>query len=146
MTTEASGPASVTVGMGDHAEPSRKALVGYWVGTLFIALTALGSGVVDVLHAQPLFGIMLHLGYPAYFATVLGVWKMLGAVVLLGPRWPLVKEWAYAGMFIDYSSAVVSHLASGDGPGAVVGPVVATMALAASWYLRPATRRLPRSG
>jgi hypothetical protein len=133
MTTVASGRAGVTVGMGDRHEPSRGALVGYWGGTLFVALTALGSGVVDVLHVQPL-----------YFATVLGVWKMLGAVALLGPRWPLVKEWAYAGMFIDYSSAVVSHLASGDGPGAIVGPVVATIALAASWYLRPATRRLPR--
>jgi hypothetical protein len=44
----------------------------------------------------------------SYFATLLFVWKVIAALVLLAPRSPLVKEWAYAGMFIDYSSAVVS--------------------------------------
>jgi hypothetical protein len=123
--------------------PSRKAILTYWVCTLFVALTALGAGIMDILHLEPLFGLLLHLGYPSYFATILGVWKVLGAVVLVVPRYPLVKEWAYAGMVIDYSSAVFSHSASGDPGGAIVGPLVSMLLLAASWYLRPRTRRLP---
>ena len=74
------------------ASPARGRV--YWACTLFVTLTALGAGVLDILHLQPLFGLLLHLGYPSYFATVLGVWKVLGAIVLLAPRYPLVKEWA----------------------------------------------------
>jgi hypothetical protein len=114
----------------------------YWACTLFVSLTALGAGVMDMFHLPPLFGLMMHLGYPSYFATVLGVWKVLGAIVLLVPRYPLVKEWAYAGMFIDYSSAAISHWASGDAPSALVGPIVSIAVLAGSWYLRPRSRRL----
>jgi hypothetical protein len=121
--------------------PSR-AFIWYWVGTLFVALTALGAGIADVLHAQPLYGMLLHLGYPGYFATLLGLFKVAGAVVLLAPRSPLLKEWAYAGMFIDYCCAIVSHAVSGDGVGAFMGPLFALVALAASWRLRPEARRL----
>jgi hypothetical protein len=128
----------------NHSQPtsSRTAILAYWICTLFVALTALGAGAMDILHVQPLFGLLLHLGYPAYFATILGIWKMLGTVALLVPRYPVIKEWAYAGMIIDYSSAVVSHLASGDGASALMGPIVSMIALAASWYLRPRTRRM----
>jgi hypothetical protein len=125
--------------------PSRTSTIGYWAGTLFVAVTALGAGFADVLHAQPLFGMLLHLGYPAYFATLLGLFKVAGAVILLAPRSPLVKEWAYAGMFFDYVSAIVSHTAAGDGGGALAGPMVALVALAASWLLRPESRRLVRA-
>jgi hypothetical protein len=120
----------------------RAANIGYWAGTLFIALTAIGAGIFDILHLEPLYGLMLHLGYPPYFAALLGTWKVVGALVLLAPRYPLVKEWAYAGLFCDYTAAVVSHLASGDGAGAVAGPIISIAALAASWYLRPQSRRL----
>ncbi|HEY1692705.1 MAG TPA: DoxX family protein [Polyangiaceae bacterium] len=127
-----------------HAPPSRTAVIGYWICTLFVAMPALVAGAMDVLHLQPLFGLLVHLGYPAYFATLLGIWKVLGAIVLLAPRTPLIKEWAYAGMVIDYSSAVLSHAASGDGAGAIAGPALSLVALAASWYLRPCARRLPQ--
>ena len=126
-----------------HPQPSPKATIGYWVCTLVVAIPALAAGMTDVLHLQPFFGLLLHLGYPAYFATILGVWKILGAIVILAPRYPLIKEWAYAGMVIDYSSAVLSHAASGDGAGAIVGPALSLVAIAGSWYLRPRSRRLP---
>ncbi len=125
------------------ASPGRER--AYWACTSFVALTALGAGTMDILHVQPLYGLLLHLGYPSYFAVILGVWKVLGAIVLVVPRYPLVKEWAYAGMVIDYSSAVISHLASGDGAGAIVGPIFSMVVLAASWHLRPRSRRLPLS-
>jgi hypothetical protein len=116
--------------------------IAYWVLTLYVGLTSLGAGVVDLLHAQPLFGILLRLGYPPHFATVLGVWKVLGAVVLLAPRLPLLKEWAYAGLFVEFSAAIVAHAAAGDGLGSMVGPALEAAALVASWWLRPASRRL----
>ena len=81
------------------------------------------------------------LGYPAYFATILGIWKVLGAVALLTPRYPRVKEWAYAGMFIDYTAAVVSYVAVGVGSASTLsGPVMSVAFLAASWALRPPSR------
>jgi hypothetical protein len=121
--------------------PSR-ASAGYWVGTLFVTLTALVAGTADILHAQPLYGMLLQLGYPGYFATLLGLFKVAGAVVLLAPRWPLLKEWAYAGMFCDYCCAIASHAVTGEGAGAAIGALFALVALAASWRLRPASRRL----
>ncbi len=120
----------------------RRWTIAFWLATLFVALNQLWAGVSDVLHAQPLFGILLHLGYPPYFSTLLGIWKLLAAVVLVAPRRPLVKEWAYAGLFFDFSAAIVSHVAVGDGVVSFIGPIVSIVALFGSWYLRPQSRRL----
>ena len=97
----------VTQGLGSG---SRMATTAYWGLTLFVALTGIAAGLFDVLRLQPLFGLLIHLGYPPYFSAILGVWKVLGGLALLAPRFPRLKEWAYAGMFIDYSSATISHL------------------------------------
>ena len=118
----------------------RRSLVAYVLCTSFVAITALAAGLMDLLHAQPLFGILLHLGYPPYFATLLGAWKIAGAIVLVSPRTPILKEWAYAGMAIDYTSAIVSHASSGDPATSLIGPIVSGLALAASWSLRPPPR------
>ena len=55
-----------------------------------------------------------HLGYPIYFLTMLSIWKILGVVAVLIPKFPLLKEWAYAGFFFVMSRAVSSHISSGD--------------------------------
>jgi len=73
---------------------------------------------------------------------MLGVAKIAGAAVVLAPRWPLLKEWAYAGMFCDYAAAVTSHAASGDSLAAIAGPLISLAIAAASWSLRPMSRRL----
>jgi hypothetical protein len=114
----------------------------YWACTLFIAITAVAAGIADLAHLEPLYGILLHLGYPPYFAAMLGVAKIAGAAVVLSPRAPLLKEWAYAGMCCDYAAAIVSHGASGDGATAIAGPLVSLGLAAASWALRPRERRL----
>ena len=62
---------------------------------------------------------MTHQGYPSYFPVLLGTWKVLGAVALLVPRRPLLKEWAYAGAFFTYTGAIVSHLTTGYALGEV---------------------------
>jgi hypothetical protein len=121
---------------------SRRWIVAYWVLTAFIACNQVAAGGLDIMHAKPFYPLLLHLGYPSYFSTLLGVWKLLGAIALLAPRWPLLKEWAYAGLFFDFSSAIVSHAAAGDDLAALIGPLLSIVALAASWYLRPQSRRL----
>jgi hypothetical protein len=121
---------------------SRKWMIAYWVFTLYIASTQLWGGVTDILHAPPLFAILLHLGYPPHFSTLLGTWKVLGAVALLAPRYPLLKEWVYAGMFFDFSAAMVAHAAAGDGVASQIGPLLSIAMLFGSWYLRPQPRRL----
>jgi hypothetical protein len=84
---------------------------------------------------------MAHLGYPAYFATILGIWKLLGAIVVLVPGFGRVKEWAYAGMVFDLTGASASHAISGDPAGNVLTPLVILAIVVASYLLRPESRK-----
>jgi hypothetical protein len=83
-----------------------------------------------------------HLGYPVYFLTILGVWKLLGVVAVLIPKSPLLKEWAYAGFFFAMSGAVFSHIASGDSMTKNVPALLLLILTVMSWYLRPADRKI----
>src|SRR5699024_307362 len=100
------------------------------------------GGVADLIRAPATAEGVYQLGYPPIFLTILGAWKILGAVALLAPRYPRLKEWAYAGCFFNFSGAVISHLVAGS----AVSHVVITGALAAvtvaSWATRPADRTL----
>jgi DoxX-like family len=125
---------------------SRKRAIVYWVATAIVAGNAVVAGMIDILRVQPFFGILLHLGYPGYFGTIPGTWKVLGAVALLAPRYPLVKEWAYAGSFVDYTAAVASYVAVGEGLASnLAGPIVSIVFLVVSWALRPPSRRVTAS-
>lgn len=119
--------------------------IGYWVCTLAIALVMLTGGVMQVMRSPTAIEGITHLGYPVHFAVLLGVWKILGAIVILLPGLALAKEWAYAGIFIDLTGASVAHAAAGDGVGNIIAPLLFAAAVAASWALRPATRTLARS-
>jgi uncharacterized membrane protein YphA (DoxX/SURF4 family) len=116
--------------------------IGYWVTTgLTVVAFALG-GVTDLKGGKDIAVGMAHLGYPLYFAAILGAWKLLGAVALAVPRFPRLKEWAYAGMVFDLTGAAVSHAASGDPVGKIMTPLVILLIVLASWVLRPEGRRL----
>lgn len=121
---------------------SKLSAVGYWVTTGLIALGNLVGGAFDVANPPQVVAEMAHLGYPAYLAPLLGSWKILGALALLAPRFPRLKEWAYAGIFFDLTGAAVSHASSGDPTSNVVTPLIGVLVLAASWALRPESRRL----
>jgi hypothetical protein len=95
-----------------------------------------------VLRLQPFAGVMTHLGYPLYFMTILGVCYVSAGVVLLAPRLPLVKEWAYAGLMFIYAGATASHIWVGDEATTLVGPLMLTGLTVASWALRPQRRRV----
>jgi uncharacterized membrane protein YphA (DoxX/SURF4 family) len=116
--------------------------IGYWVCTGLIAFAMLSGGVLQVSRAHENVEGFARLGYPVYFMVMLGVWKLLGGIALLVPRFPRLKEWAYAGIFIDLSSAVVSNATMGDSVGHIVAPIVCILILAGSWALRPPSRIL----
>ena len=88
---------------------------------------------------------LAHLGYPNYFATILGIWKLLGAIAIVIPRFPRLKEWAYAGFFFDLTGAAASRTFVGDGIADIVAPLGFLVLVAASWALRPESRRLRSS-
>jgi uncharacterized membrane protein YphA (DoxX/SURF4 family) len=85
---------------------------------------------------------MTQLGYPAYFVLILGVWKVLGGVAVLIPRFPLLKEWAYAGMLFDLSGASASHASVGDPAAKIATPLIILGIVATSWALRPESRKV----
>jgi len=116
--------------------------IGYWAATGIVGLAFAAGGVGDLSGSPQILEGMAHLGYPAYFATILGAWKVLGAVALLAPRFPRLKEWAYAGIFFDLTGAAASHAESGDPAGKVITPLVLLAIAAASWALRPESRKL----
>jgi len=85
---------------------------------------------------------MEHLRYPVYFMTIIGIWKILGVFALLIPKFPLLKEWAYAGFFFVMSGAAFSHIAMGD-PMIEIAPSLMLLALIiTSWYFRPSDRKI----
>jgi hypothetical protein len=75
-----------------------------------------------------------HLGYPEYFGLMLVVFKVLGAIVLIVPKFPKrIKEWAYAGFGIDFICASVSHWAVDGLGGDTFFPLVVFAVLAVSY-------------
>jgi hypothetical protein len=121
---------------------SKRNTVIYWLATALVGFGFAAGGIADLAAAPDMVAAMTHLGYPAYFATILGAWKLLGAIAILAPGMPRLKEWAYAGMVFDLTGAVASHLAAGDGVGQVVAPVVLLAFVAVSWAMRPRSRTL----
>jgi hypothetical protein len=114
----------------------------YWTTTGLSAVPLIATGIIDTLAPPDALALLAHLGYPAYFAAIIGAWKLLGGIVVLAPRLPRLKEWAYAGIFFDLTGAAISHAASGDGPGKVGVPLVLAALAFASWVLRPDSRKL----
>ena len=128
--------------MTSDTKAERNRAIAYWVATALLVFELVLGGVWDVLRVPHVRAVMERLGYPTYFVVILGVWKLLGAVALAIPRFPRLKEWAYAGMVFNLTGALVSHVASGDiEVGPMVYLVVMTGVTAASWSLRPASRR-----
>jgi hypothetical protein len=110
----------------------------YWAstGVATFALTAIG--IANLLRAPSVIAGLIHLGYPAYIAAILGVWKLLGSAAILSPRHPRLKEWAYAGMFFTLTGAALSHTISGDPIGKILFPMVLLAFVMTSWALQSA--------
>ena len=115
----------------------------YWISTIWLALAMLASGLQQIFQTKGFVDIIVHLGYPLYFMYILGVWKMLGVIAILIPKFSLLKEWAYAGFFFAMSGAVFSHIASGDSMNEIFPSLVLLILTLVSWYFRPADRKIP---
>jgi uncharacterized membrane protein YphA (DoxX/SURF4 family) len=117
----------------------------YWVATIWLALGMVSTGAVQLFKAKDGQGgvdMITHLGYPVYLLTILGIWKILGVVAVLIPKFPLLKEWAYAGFFFVMSGAIFSHSASGDSVNELFPSLLLLILTAVSWYFRPADRKI----
>lgn len=113
----------------------------YWIATIWLALGMLSTGIVQLLKVKKDVELTTSLGYPVYFLTILGIWKILGVVAVLIPKFTLLKEWAYAGFFFAMSGAAFSHIASGSIN--KIFPCLLLLALTViSWYFRPADRKV----
>ena len=128
--------------MTSATKTERNRATFYWLATALLVSELVIGGIWDVLRVPRVREVIERLGYPTYFLVILGVWKLLGAVALVIPRFPRLKEWAYAGVVFNLTGALVSHVASGDiEPGPMAYLVVMLGATAASWSLRPPSRR-----
>jgi len=114
----------------------------YWITTVLGPTSFVIGGVLGLRQSPDVVAGIHHLGYPVYFASLLSAWKLLGAIAITAPRFPRLKEWAYAGFVFDLTGAAVSHAAVGDSAGDIVAPLVFLALVIASWALRPESRRL----
>ena len=114
----------------------------YWTATTLLSVGMLGSGISQLLHVKEMDELITHVGYPLYFMYIIGVWKILGVIAILIPKFRLLKEWAYAGFFFLMTGALFSHLAMGDAGKAIFGPLFQTIFIILSWYFRPEDRKL----
>ncbi|MFT3822837.1 MAG: DoxX family protein [Chitinophagaceae bacterium] len=113
----------------------------YWVATIWLALGMTSTGIVQLIRVKEEVALFTHLGYPLYLMTLIGIWKLPGVIAILIPKFPLLKEWTYAGFFFCMSGAVFSHLAMGDEAKELFGPVLLIILTVVSWYFRPANRK-----
>src|SRR3954469_693276 len=120
--------------------------IAYWVTTVLVALGMLSGGAANTVQQHDGAAMMIQLGYPLYFLTILGIWKLLGGVTLLWPGLPRLKEWAYAGIIFDLTGAAISHVVMGSGLRHILTPLVMAGIALASWALRPPGRRLADAG
>src|SRR5262245_60386296 len=119
--------------------------IAYCITTGIVVFAMFSGGIAELTRRPETLEGMKQLGYPVYFVMILGVWKLLGSVALVIPRFPRLKEWAYAGIFFNMTGAAVSHLVCQDATWHVVVTLgLAALALA-SWLMRPADRTLVRN-
>ena len=114
----------------------------YWISTIWLALGMLSTGIVQLFKVKGEIDFIINLGYPIYFLTVLGIYKILGVVAVLLPKFPLLKEWAYAGFFFAMSGAIFSHLALGNPVNEIFPSLLLLILTIVSWYFRPLDRKI----
>ena len=120
----------------------KRKLIWYWIITAILSFCIFSGGLAQAVQVKGVVQGLKPLGYPNYFISIIGVWKVLGVIAILIPKFKLLKEWAYAGIFFTMSGAVISHIASGDVSVQIIAPAVLAVFTLLSWYLRPADRKI----
>jgi hypothetical protein len=120
----------------------KRKLIWYWVITALLSFFIVSGGLMQAMLVKGVVQGFKPLGYPIYFISLIGIWKVLGIIAILIPNFKLLKEWAYAGLFFTMTGAVISHIAAGDVHAQIIAPVVLAFFTVLSWYLRPADRKI----
>lgn len=103
--------------------------------TALFVIAILPGAIMNIIQPQVVVEMAGVLGVPLALLTLLGVWKLLGVIALVAPRFERIKEWAYAGFFFDLTGAAYLHAAAGDF-GGIAPPLVILTVLMGSYLLR----------
>ena len=114
--------------------------IAYWIATGLIVLETAAGAEWDLVRNDFVRQVFAHLGYPLYLLTILGIWKLPAAIVLIMPGFGRAKEWAYTGLFLVYTGASASHFMHGD-TSEPWSPLILALLTVASWALRPDSRK-----
>ena len=117
--------------------------IAYWVCTGLVAFFIGSGGLAYALQVPDVVQGVVALGFPVHFVVLLGAWKVLGAIAILAPGFPQLKEWAYAGILFDLTGAASATIATDGEWWHAAAPLSIAAVVAASWALRPESRRLP---
>jgi uncharacterized membrane protein YphA (DoxX/SURF4 family) len=139
-TVAASGFGPV-VREGAVRESDRSRRVAYWGATGLVTIVPLLAAVAYLTTSPEAVENFRHVGYPQQLRVLLGIGKLAGAIVLLLPRLPRLKEWAYAGFTFMWIAATVAHYLAGDKPLFLL-PVALIAALSVSYVTRSSDRRI----
>ncbi|MBN8854077.1 MAG: DoxX family protein [Sphingobacteriales bacterium] len=129
-------------GVGPKGRFEKSRLAAYWIATVLMAFVVISGGIAELSNSKTTIDGMLSLGYPIYFTHLLGCWKIAGGIVLLAPGLPLVKEWAYIGIFLDMTGAFMTHIVSHSAAQHLVFTGLFAVLTVLSWAFRPATRKI----
>ncbi len=113
--------------------------IAYWIVTGLMSALMLLSAVPDVIKHPEAITAFKHLGYPEYLLPFIGVAKILGVIAVLFPRFPRLKEWAYAGLAFDVIGAFYSHMSVGDPLSVAIFPLIALALILGSYFLYRST-------
>jgi hypothetical protein len=122
--------------------PTKRNKIVYWIVTVWLALGLVSTGIPQFIRMDEEVENMARLGYPAYFMVILGTWKFLATIAVLVPKFPLIKEWAYAGIFFAMTGATISRIASHEPVSAALPSLFLLTLAMLSWYFRPADRKV----
>lgn len=114
--------------------------IAFWTATTIVAAELLVGGLMDLARTPYVVGVVTGIGYPVYILTILGLGKVPGALVLLVPGLPRLKEWAYAGAVFEMAGAALSLAATGRPATELIAPLAFVALTLISWALRPASR------
>jgi hypothetical protein len=115
-----------------------KRKIAYWGATALVGIATLSAAFFYLTGAPQAIENFRHVGYPQQLRVLLGIAKLAAAIVLLLPRLPTLKEWAYAGCTFMWIAATVAHYLAGDGKSLL--PVALLGVLAVSYLTRSASR------
>src|SRR5256712_12132254 len=114
--------------------------ITYWVTTGLLAALSVFAAFAYLSGSPQAVQGFAHVGYPQQLRIILGVAKLLGAIILVVPGLAKLKEWAYARFTFAWISAFVAHYPAKDGPKAFA-PLILLLLLGISYVTRPASRQ-----